>query len=78
MPPGPVGEERSASFLRYFASTNAAIRKTLLHDVIRPVDIAQIDDHHLRHRFLQSPDIECAELFPFGDNDECGGARIGS
>ena len=45
---------------------------------VGPIDVAQMDDHRLRHDILEPLQIEGAELFPFGrDDDGALGCAIG-
>ncbi len=62
-------------------SPDAHIGEAVPGDFLRPVDVAQVDDHRPRHRLLELVEIERAELLPFGDDDQrigAFGAAIGA
>ena len=68
----------SLSFRAWWRPTDAFIAKTKCRHVLGPVDVAQIDDHRLRHLTLQALQIERAELHPFGhDHERIGPVRAG-
>src|SRR5690349_4492828 len=51
-------------------STNALIHETAARNLIRLVDIAQVNEYGLRHYGFQPLEVERAELFPFSDNNQ--------
>ena len=52
------------------APSNPDIRKSVPRDFLRRINIAQIDDHRIRHRGFQHREIERAELLPFCHDNE--------
>src|SRR5690349_17252553 len=51
-------------------STDALIHETAARNLIRLVDIAQVDEYGLRHYGFQPLEVERAELFPFRDDNQ--------
>src|SRR5712671_4785940 len=69
-----------ASTPRLGRATNALVGKAERRHVLGAIDVAQIDDHGLRHLAFQPLKIERAELHPFRHDHQCVGAaraRIG-
>ena len=50
--------------------SNAFVDEAVARDLVRPIDVAKIDQHRLRHDFLQPLEVERAELLPFGDDHQ--------
>src|SRR6185312_10863669 len=51
---------------------DALIGEAVAGGLLRPVDVAQVDQHWPLHRRLQPREVERAELLPLGDDDERG------
>jgi hypothetical protein len=60
------------------APPNTLVNEADSSHIVGSIDIAQIDDHRLRHFALQALQIKCAELRPFRDNHERIGAADAS
>src|SRR5690242_2353550 len=57
-----------------FSNSNARMVEASARDLIRTIDVAQVDQHGLGHRLLETGEIKRAELLPFGDDHQRGGA----
>src|SRR6266704_6803554 len=62
-----------ASTPRLGRATNALVGKAERRHVLGAIDVAQIDDHGLRHLTFQPFKIERAELHPFRHDHQCVG-----
>src|SRR5262245_38868382 len=63
------------------SASDAFVDKACLFDVVRLIDVLEIDDYRACHDLFEARQIERAELLPFGDNDQrvgAGGSGIGA
>src|SRR5512135_2446901 len=58
----------------FFRPSHALIGKAVAGDFLRPVDVAQVDQHRPLHYALEPVEIERAELLPLGDDHQRGSA----
>src|SRR5205807_7379914 len=50
---------------------NAIVLEAPPRHIVRLIDIAQVNKNRLLECRLESLQVECAELFPFGYDDQC-------
>src|SRR5205807_1988296 len=49
-------------------AADAVVDEAGARHLVGAVDVAQVDDHRLRHRLLEAVEIERAKKLPFGDD----------
>src|SRR5712672_771212 len=70
--------EESASFPRVGRATDTLINETERRHILGTINVAEIDDHGLRHFALQAFEVERAVLHPLGhDHHGVGAAHAG-